>query len=97
MDHFEKLLEETFLNHAYPIKHKLRDYGMMTNFMATGSLARGMEVDMVSDEGDTMPFPREDAVMTIYDGCSSSGMRCMSNPSLGSPARNGWGTMDTRM
>jgi hypothetical protein len=97
MDHFEKLLEETFLNHAYPIKHKPRDYGMMMNFMATGSLARGMEVDMVSDEGDTMPFPREDAVMTIYDGCSSSGMRCMSNPSLGSLARNGWGTMDTRM
>jgi hypothetical protein len=24
MDHFEKLLEETCLNHAYPIKHKLR-------------------------------------------------------------------------
>jgi hypothetical protein len=24
-------------NHAYPIKHKLRDYGMMNNFMVSGS------------------------------------------------------------
>jgi hypothetical protein len=37
-NHFEKLLEETCLNHAYPVKHKLRDYGMMKNFMASGSL-----------------------------------------------------------
>jgi hypothetical protein len=38
-DHFEKLLEETCLNYAYPVKHKLRDCDMMKNFMATGSLA----------------------------------------------------------
>jgi hypothetical protein len=44
MDHFEKLLEEICSNHAYPIKHKLRDYNMMKNFIASGSLARGMEV-----------------------------------------------------
>jgi hypothetical protein len=44
-DHFEKLQEETCPNHAYPIKHKLRDCGMMKNFMASGSLAQGMEVD----------------------------------------------------
>jgi hypothetical protein len=64
---------------------------MMTYFMASGSLARGMEVDEVPDEGDTMPFPGEDAVMTIYDGCPLSGMRCVSNPSLGTPTHNGWG------
>jgi hypothetical protein len=39
MDCFEKLLEETYPNHAYPIKHKLRDCGMIKNFMASGSLA----------------------------------------------------------
>jgi hypothetical protein len=44
MDHFEKLLEETYPNHAYPIKHKLRDYCMTKNFMASGSLTQGMEV-----------------------------------------------------
>jgi hypothetical protein len=50
MDHFKKLLEETCPNHAYPIKHKLRDCGMMKNFMASGSLARGMEVDKAPDD-----------------------------------------------
>jgi hypothetical protein len=67
-DHFEKLLEETCSNHAYPVKHKLRYFGMMKNFMASGSLARGMEVDEVPDEGDTMPFSREDTIMMICDG-----------------------------
>jgi hypothetical protein len=37
-NHFEKLLEEDCPNHAYPIKHKLRDYDMMKSFMASGSL-----------------------------------------------------------
>jgi hypothetical protein len=89
MDHFEKLLEETCPNHAYPVKQKLRDCGMMTNFMALGPLARGMEVNKVSDEGDTMSFLREDAVMTIYDACPSPGMCRVSNPSIGTPAHCG--------
>jgi hypothetical protein len=29
---------------------------MMKNFMASGSLTQGMEVDEVSDEGNAMPF-----------------------------------------
>jgi hypothetical protein len=36
--HFEILLEEAFPNHAYPVKRKLRDCGMMKNFMVSGSL-----------------------------------------------------------
>jgi hypothetical protein len=64
---------------------------MMKNFMASVSLARGMEVDEVPDEGDTMTFPGEDVVMAIYDGRPSPGMRRMSNMSLGAPARCGWG------
>jgi hypothetical protein len=96
MDHFEKLLEETCPNHAYPIKHKLKDCIMMMNFMASGSLARGMEVDKVLDEGNTTPFLREDAVMMIYDGCPSLGMRCASNPSLGTLTRYSWGCGDVR-
>jgi hypothetical protein len=31
MDHFEKFLEETCPNHVYPIKHKIRDCGMIKN------------------------------------------------------------------
>jgi hypothetical protein len=41
---------------------------MMKNFMISGSLTRGMELDEDSGVSDTMPFPREDAVMTFYDG-----------------------------
>jgi hypothetical protein len=67
-DHFERLLEETCPNNAYHIKHKLRDYDMMKSFMTSGSLSRGMEVDEVPDEEDTMPFPGEDVVITIYNG-----------------------------
>jgi hypothetical protein len=66
-DHFEKLLEQTCLNHAYPVKNKLRDCGMMKNFMASESLARAMEVDEVPDEGNTTPFLGEDVVTMIYD------------------------------
>jgi hypothetical protein len=36
MDHFEKLLEEAYPNHAYPIKHKLWDYGLVRSFMTSG-------------------------------------------------------------
>jgi hypothetical protein len=38
-DHFEKLLEEACPKHAYPVKHKLRDYSMMKSFMTSGSLS----------------------------------------------------------
>jgi hypothetical protein len=38
-NHFKKLLEETCPNHAYLIRHKLRDCGMMKSFMTSGSLS----------------------------------------------------------
>jgi hypothetical protein len=28
-DHFKRLLEKAFPNHTYPIKHKLKECGMM--------------------------------------------------------------------
>jgi hypothetical protein len=81
-DHFEKLLEETCPNHAYLVQHKLRDCGMIKNFMVLGSLTQGMEVDEVPDEGDMTLFLGEDVVMTIHDERPSLGMRRVSNPSL---------------
>jgi hypothetical protein len=39
-DHIKKLLKETCLNHAYAIKHKLRDCSLIKNFMTTGFLSR---------------------------------------------------------
>jgi hypothetical protein len=41
IDHFERLLEEACPNHVYPVRHKLKDYGMMKNFMTSGSLTQG--------------------------------------------------------
>jgi hypothetical protein len=35
-DHFEKLLEATFPNHSYLIKHKLKDCTMMKDSMTSG-------------------------------------------------------------
>jgi hypothetical protein len=43
-----------------------------------------------------MPFPREDAVMTIYDGRPSSVVRRMSNLSPRTPTCYGWGRKDVR-
>jgi hypothetical protein len=64
-DHFQWLIEEACPNHVYPIKHKLRDCGMMNNFMVSGSLTRGMELDEVLDEDNTTPFPREHHVSNM--------------------------------
>jgi hypothetical protein len=82
-DNFEKLLKETCPNHAYPVKHKLKNYSMMKSFMTSGSLPRSMEVDEVLDEGDTTPFPEEDVVMKIYSRCPLLGMHHASGLSLG--------------
>jgi hypothetical protein len=32
------LLEEAFQNHAYPVRHKLKDYYMMRSFISSGTL-----------------------------------------------------------
>jgi hypothetical protein len=37
-DYFKRLLEEACPNHVYPIKHKLKGYEMMKNFMTSRSL-----------------------------------------------------------
>jgi hypothetical protein len=97
VDHFKKLLEETCPSHAYAIKHKLRDCGMMKSFMVLVSLTQGIEFDEVPDKGDTMPFPRKDVVMTMYDGRPSPGMHHVSNPSLGTPALYCWGRWNAGM
>jgi hypothetical protein len=78
-DHFEKPLEEACPNHAYPIKHKLRDCDMMKKFMASRSITQGVELNEDSNKGDMMPFPGEDAFMTIYVGRPSLGMHHVSN------------------
>jgi hypothetical protein len=67
--HFERLFKEACPNLVYPVNLKLRDYGMMKNFMVSGSLNRGVGIDEVQGEIDVKPFPVEDTIMMIYDGC----------------------------
>jgi hypothetical protein len=77
--HFKRLLVEACPNYAYPIRHKLKDCGMMRSFMTSGSLTWGVEFDEDPSGSDTMPFPEENAVMTVYGGSLPSGRRRVSN------------------
>jgi hypothetical protein len=40
-EHFKKLLEAGCLNHAYLIKHKLKEFTMMKTFMTSGAVPMG--------------------------------------------------------
>jgi hypothetical protein len=94
--HFEKLLEETFPNHAYTIKHKLRDCSLMKSFINIGSLSWGIEVDEAPIEGDMVPVAREDTVMMIFGRHPSLKKRRGLNPSTGTPScsNQGWGDVE---
>jgi hypothetical protein len=56
-----------------------------------------MEVDELIDPADAMPFPREDAVMTISDWHHLLGMRRVSHLSPRTPTHCGWGCADARV
>jgi hypothetical protein len=63
--HFKRLLKEACSNHAYPIKHKLKDCSMMKNFMTLVSLTRDRVPKEDPGGSDVMPIPREDTVMMV--------------------------------
>jgi hypothetical protein len=93
--HFEGLLEEACPNHVYPIKHKLKVYDMMQNFMTSRSLTRVRELEENLGGSDTMPFPREDVVMMMYDGRPPPGRHRVSILNLKNPACCDWGPRNT--
>jgi hypothetical protein len=64
-DHFKWLLEEAYPNHAYPIKHKLKDYGMVRSFMNSESLTSVAELNKDLGRSDMMPLPRENTVIMV--------------------------------
>jgi hypothetical protein len=68
-DHFKSLLEEASPNHAYLIRHKLKDCGMMRSFMTSGSHAWGAELNEGPHGSDMMPFPEENTALIVYGGC----------------------------
>jgi hypothetical protein len=67
IDHFERLLEIACPNHAYPVKHKLKDCDMVKNFMTSGFLTRSKETEGDPGGKGTTPFPGKESVMTLYD------------------------------
>jgi hypothetical protein len=85
----KRLLEEACPNHTYPIKHKLKDSGMMQGFLTLGSLTWGADLDEGPDGSDTTPFPEENINMTIFGGLPLVGRyrRCSLGPRI--PTRGG--------
>jgi hypothetical protein len=90
-DHFKRLLEEACPNHAYPIRHKLKDCGMMRSFMTSRLLTWGAELNEGSNGSDTTPFPRENVILTVYRGRPPLGRRRVSNLSPRALTHYGWG------
>jgi hypothetical protein len=62
-DHFEKLLEATCPNHAYPIRHKLKVCSMMKNYMTTWAITKSKNPKGDSAGKVVAPFLGEEAVM----------------------------------
>jgi hypothetical protein len=90
-DHYRRLLKEAYPNHAYPIRHKLKDCNMMRSFVTSGSLTWGAELDEGPEWSETSPFPRENAIMTVYGGRSLPGRCRVSNLSPSALTHCGWG------
>jgi hypothetical protein len=49
------------------MKHKLKDYDMMKNFMTSESPTWDRELEEDPGESDAMSFLEEDAIMTVYN------------------------------
>jgi hypothetical protein len=90
-NHFKRLLEEACPKHAYHIRHKLKDYDMMKSFMISGSPTQGTELDEDPSGSETMPFPDENEVMMVYDGCPPPGRRRVSKLGLRPLTHCVWG------
>jgi hypothetical protein len=58
---------------------------MMKSFMISRSPTRGMELDEDLGGSNTMPFPRENAVMAVYRGHPPPGRHHVSKRSPGPP------------
>jgi hypothetical protein len=78
-NHFEKLLEEAYPYHAYPVKHKCKDCDMIKNFMISGFLAWDKELKGDLGGKGVTPFTGDEAVMMVYSGPPPPERCCISN------------------
>ena len=65
-DHFEKLLKEPCLNHAFPVKHLYNDCGLMKRFLSGGSNKGEHRKD---SKLATDNVERKDVGFSMMDGC----------------------------
>jgi hypothetical protein len=96
-NHFKRPLEEACPNHAFLVRHKHKQCGMMRSFMTSGSLSWGTEPNEGPDGSDAKPFPEENAIMTILGGHPPLGRRRMINLSPRVSTHGGGGCGGARM
>jgi hypothetical protein len=90
LDHFEKMLEGPFPNHAFLVKHAYKDCGLMKKFLSEGSKKgdRKKKHDLLGDDAKEKEDIFLEATgclmilvgrrrMTLSIGRSSHVMRCM--------------------
>jgi hypothetical protein len=97
IEHFKRLLEKACPNHAYPVRHKLKDYEMMRSYMTSGSLTWGAEPGKGPNRSDATPFPEEIAIMMVVGGHPLEGRRCMSSLGARISTRGDWGHGGSRV
>jgi hypothetical protein len=89
-DHIKRLHVVACPNHVFPVRHKLKDYGMMRCFKTLGTLTWGAKLEKGPNGSDMMAFHEENTIMTVYRGRLLSGRRHMSNLSPRTPTCCGW-------
>ena len=72
LNHFEKMLEGLCPNHAFPVKHLLKDYGLMHKFLL-GSANKGEQgkapAPTIDDEEEKdEAFPTPNGTLMIFGG-----------------------------
>ena len=80
LNHFENLLEGPCPNHAFPVKHLLKDCGLMRKFLSESSNKgeQGKEpaptVDNAEEKDDGFPMP--DGCLMIFGGSVPYDSKC---------------------
>ena len=79
-NHFEKLLEGSCPNHAFPIKHLLKDYGLMRKFLSGSSNKgeQGKEPAPTADDAEEKDddFQTPDGCLMTFEGSAAYDSKC---------------------
>ena len=79
-NHFEKLLEGLCLNHAFPVKHLLKDCSLMRQFLSRGSNKGEQGKDPTPTMDDTEAkddgFSMLNNCLMIFGGSATYDFKC---------------------